>query len=177
VSTTTAQIQTPSQEAAVSESERREIEAFLYTEARLADESRYSEWEALVEDDMYYWVPRGEGEFDLSRDVSITADNRSRLANRIKQLKTGVRHAQVPPSPMRRLVSNIEVERRGAGEYTAWCNFALYELRIQSTGHVQLWAGRMEFRLRRRDAGLRMFYKRVSLVNGAMPVPSIAFIL
>lgn len=164
--------------SAVSEAERREVEAFLYLEARLADESRYSDWEALVEDDMYYWIPRGEGDFDRSRQVSITADNRNRLANRIKQLNTGSRHAQVPPSPMRRLVSNIEIERREPeGEYTAWCNFVLHEMRVQSTGHMQVWAGRMEFHLRRREAGLRMFFKRVSLINGDTPVPSIAFIL
>jgi benzoate/toluate 1,2-dioxygenase beta subunit len=169
--------QAPAQDSAVTEHERREIESFLYTEARLADESRYSEWEALAEDDMYYWIPRGSGDFDLGRDLSITADNRSRLANRIKQLNTGTRHAQVPPSPMRRLVSNIEAGRRGPGEYNVWCNFVLHEMRIQSTGHMQIWAGRMEFRLRRRDQGLRMFFKRVSLINGDMPIPSIAFIL
>jgi 3-phenylpropionate/cinnamic acid dioxygenase small subunit len=160
-----------------SEAERREIEDFLTLEARLADESRYAEWEELVEPDMYYWIPRGEGDFDRDRDISITADNRSRLANRIKQLKTGARHAQVPPSPMRRLYGNVEAYLRGDGEYTVFCNFSLFEMRVQSTGHLQVWAGRMEFHLRRRDGGLRMFFKRVSLINGDQPVPSIAFIL
>ena len=37
--------------------DRLQVEAFLYKEARLADESRYSEWEALVDDDMHYWIP------------------------------------------------------------------------------------------------------------------------
>ena len=161
----------------VSENERREIEDFLYMEARLADESRYAEWEALVEDDMYYWIPRGEGDFDRNRHLSITADNRNRLTNRIKQLRTGKRHAQVPPSPMRRMVSNIEAWRRAPGEYTVTCNFVLYEMRIQSTHHLQVWAGRMEFHLRRRGSALRMFFKRVSLINGDEPIPSIAFLL
>jgi 3-phenylpropionate/cinnamic acid dioxygenase small subunit len=161
----------------VSEAEYREVERFLYREAALADESRYSEWEALADDDMFYWIPRGEGEFDRSTQLSITADNRKRLANRIRQLNTGTRHSQVPPSPMRRLVTNIDVLRRAADEYAAFCNFALYEMRIQSTGHLQVWAGRMEFHLRRKPEGLRMFYKRVSLVNGDQPIPSIGFIL
>ena len=30
---------------------------FLYREARLADEARYAEWEALWTDDGVYWVP------------------------------------------------------------------------------------------------------------------------
>ena len=37
--------------------ERMQVEEFLFKEARLADESRYSDWEALVDDDMHYWVP------------------------------------------------------------------------------------------------------------------------
>jgi len=161
----------------VNDAERRAIEDFLHKEARLADESLYTEWEALVDDDMYYWVPRREADPSRGRQVSITADNRSRLANRIKQLNTGVRHAQVPPSPMRRLIANLELSRRGPGEYVAKYNFSLFEMRIQSTGHMQIWAGRMEFHLRRKEDGLRMFYKRVNLINADTPIPSIAFIL
>ena len=163
--------------AAVSQQERREIEDFLYKEARLADESRYTEWEALVDDDMYYWIPRGEPNYERGKQVSITADNRNRLANRIKQLNTGNQHAQIPPSPMRRLIANLEIERRSATEFTATYNFSLFEMRVQSTGNMQVWAGRMEFHLRRTAGGLRMFYKCVALINGDQPIPSIAFIL
>ena len=162
---------------ALSHEELREIESFLYKEARLADESRYSEWESLVDDDMYYWVPRGEGDFDPAQHVSITADNRLRLSNRIKQLNTGLRHAQTPPSPMRRLISNIEATRHDNGEYTVFCNFALYELRIQATNLMQVWPGRIEYRLRRSGDDFKMFYKKVMLVNGDTPLPSLAFII
>ena len=172
-----AEDQPPAQGVLPSEAEYREVERFVYREAELADESRYSEWESLLDDDMFYWIPRGEGEFDRRKDLSITADNRARLANRIRQLNTGARHAQVPPSPMRRLISNLDVCKSGPDEYVVRCNFALFEMRVQSTGRLQVWAGRMEFHLRRRPQGLRMFFKRVSLVNGNEPIPSIGFIL
>lgn len=164
-------------ERRVSRDERDEVEAFLYLEARLADESRYTEWEALVDDDMYYWVPLRDRDHDPSRKVSITSDNRARLANRIKQLNTGLRHAQLPPSPMRRLISNIEISHESDGVYLAGCNFVLYELRVQSTGQLQVWPGRTEYKLRRHDGGLRMFFKKVMLVNATAPLPSIGFIL
>jgi len=154
-----------------------EVQRFIFEEARLADESRYVDWETLVDDDMYYWVPRGEGDWDRDTQVSITADNRGRLANRLKQLRTGTRHAQVPPSPMRRIVSNIEAYREQNGEYAAGCNFVLYELRVQSTGQLQVWPGRAEYRLRRKDGSLKMFLKKVMLVNGDTPLTSLAFIL
>jgi len=158
-----------------------EIRDFIYKEACFADESRYSEWEALVDDDMFYWVPRGEGDFDPAKDLSITADNRARLKSRIAQLNTGERYAQVPVSPMRRLISNIEIERNDeteTTEYKVLSNFALYEYRAQSTCHTEVWAGRLEHGLRRNKSGeLKMFLKKVMLVNGDGPLPSAAFLL
>jgi benzoate/toluate 1,2-dioxygenase subunit beta len=156
--------------------ELRQIEDFLYREARLADESRYSEWESLVDDDMFYWVPRGEGE-DHDHEVSITADSRRRLANRIKQLNTGLRFAQVPPSPMRRLLSNIEAAGIGPNEFQVFCNFVLYEMRVQSTNDVQIWPGRIEYKLRRKDGALKMFFKKVMLINSEGAIPALAFII
>lgn len=170
----------------VSNDEQRQIEAFLYREARLADESRYEEWEALVDDDMYYWVPAGDpdpGE-EAGLRVSVTADNRRRLATRIAQLKTGVRHAQVPPSPMRRLLSNIEIEaveepvQSGTREYRVGANFLLYELRAQSTHKLEVWPGRVEYKLRAYDGGeFRMFFKKVMLVHGSEALSTLAFII
>ena len=97
----------------LSAAERSSLEEFIFREARLADESRYEEWEALLSDDMKYWVPAGPGEFDPDRDVSILNDNRARLATRLRQLRTGTRHSQSPPSSMRRLLSNIEMQKLG----------------------------------------------------------------
>ncbi len=155
----------------------REIEEFVYREARLADESRYGEWEELVDDDMMYWIPRGEGGFDMEKHVSVIADNRNRLRRRIKQLQTGARYAQVPVSPMRRLVSNIEAKPIADDEFNVQCNFVLYELRIQSTNNIEIWPGRIEYKLRRSEDGFKMFLKKVMLVNGDMPLPSLAFLL
>ena len=163
----------------VSETERREIEAFLYGEARLADESRYEQWEALFTDDAHYWVPRGAADYDPDTRISYINDNRSRIATRVRQLMTGVRHAQTPPSPMRRVVSNIEVLAVDAdtGEYEVGANFVLYELSAQATNHLRIWAGRSTFRLRRVDGRLRIARKVVELVNAAQPQPTMAFLL
>src|ERR1700730_3107539 len=49
------------------------IAAFIYLEARLADEARYTEWEALWDDDARYWVPRHEGA-DPDAEVSYIYD-------------------------------------------------------------------------------------------------------
>src|SRR5260370_20442369 len=82
--------------------------SFVFTEARLADEARYSDWEALWDDDALYWVPMHPGA-DPELNVSYIYDNRARIRSRVAQLNTGVRHSQTPPSVMRRTVSNFEI--------------------------------------------------------------------
>jgi 3-phenylpropionate/cinnamic acid dioxygenase small subunit len=165
--------------AAVTEADRREIEAFLFYEARLADESRYEEWESLVTDDVHYWIPAGAADYDPASQLSYVNDNRSRLATRIRQLKTGLRHSQTPPSIMRRLLSNVEVlsvdeQKR---EVLVGSNFVLYEFARQAAGEVRLWAGRMTHRLRRTEGGLRIAAKTVELVNASAPIPNLTFLL
>jgi len=166
-------------ESEVPEAARREIEAFLYLEARLADESRYADWEARVTDDVHYWVPKGPADHDPAERSAYINDNRSRLATRIRQLATGRRWAQTPPSPMRRLLGNIEVLEASAdgAAYTVAANFVLYELAVQATGELRAWPGRATYRLRRVDGQLRMAQKVVELVASELPQPSLAFIL
>jgi 3-phenylpropionate/cinnamic acid dioxygenase small subunit len=158
---------------------RREIEDFLYLEARLADESRYDEWEKLVTDDMHYWVPKGVADYDPAERLSYINDNRARLATRIRQLKTGLRHAQTPASPMRRIVSNIEVLAADdtAGTYTVASNVVLYELAVQAGAMLRVWPGRVTHRLRRIDGELRMSQKIVELVTSAVAQPNLAFLI
>jgi len=149
-----------------------ELAAFVYLEARLADEARYAEWEALWDDDACYWVPTHE-DADPEHDVSYVYDNRNRLASRIRQLQTGVRHAQSPPSKMRRLISNLEVTDTDGDTVTIGSNFALFEYRYTTT----IWAGRYLHRLRAREEGVRLVSKTVHLVNAQGAVPTMAFLI
>ena len=84
---------------------RAEVEEFLFLEARLADESDYDGWESLWTEDAIYWVPAGQADADPRERVSVIFDNRSRIATRLNQLRTGRRYAQSPPSGLRRVVS------------------------------------------------------------------------
>jgi 3-phenylpropionate/cinnamic acid dioxygenase small subunit len=149
-----------------------EVTSFLVHEARLADESRYEEWESLWEDDGVYWVPSGDAK-DPSFQVSFIFDNRKRIASRISQLRTGKRHSQVPPSKMRRLLSNVEITDVEGDEAEVAANFALYEHRYTTT----IWAGRMQYRLRRVGDDLRLVKKTVLLINNENAIKTIAFLL
>jgi 3-phenylpropionate/cinnamic acid dioxygenase small subunit len=159
-----------------------EVTRFLHLEARLADESRYEDWEALVTDDMHYWVPAGPATGDPAARLSYINDNRARLHTRIAQLKTGKRHAQTPPSPMRRLIANIEVlegDRLHAHgeEVVVGSNVVVYELAVQATNQLRIWPGRATHRLRCVDGETRMAAKWVELVTATLPQPNLAFLL
>ena len=154
---------------------RAEVEEFLYLEARLADESDYGGWEALWTDDAVYWVPAGRADADPRAEVSVIFDNRSRIATRLNQLRTGKRYAQSPASNLRRLISNVEVlGRNEAGDTEVGANFLLLESRPR---RLQLWGGRTTYRLRRVEGSLRLAYKKVVLVNLDEPLPTLGFLI
>lgn len=150
---------------------QREIEQFIYREARLQDDHQYDEWETLWADEALYWVPAGGD--DPATQVSYIYDNRSRIASRLRQLKTGKRHAQLPQSVLRRVVSNIEVSQADGG-FLALANFILVESRH---GKQNLWAGRTTYRLVDEGGRLRMTLKKVELVNRDDPIPNLAFLI
>ncbi|MFI1918237.1 aromatic-ring-hydroxylating dioxygenase subunit beta [Nocardia sp. NPDC020380] len=152
----------------------REIEQFIYREARFADEHDYDAWEALWTEDALYWVPVDGGGYDPERQVSIMYDNRRRIATRLQQLRTGKRYAQSPPSNLRRTTSNVELLEAVGDEVTVGANFVLYESKPRG---IETWAGRVTYVLRRVDGELKMARKTVLLVNSAEAVPTMGFLI
>lgn len=152
----------------------REVEQFLYREARLADEHDYEGWEALWADDAVYWVPAGGDDTDPERHMSIIHDNRARIATRVRQLRTGKRHAQTPVSRVRRIVSNVELLDDGGDTVLVGANFVVHESRERG---LTTWAGRYEYRLRREGDGWRMAAKTVQLVNSDRALDTLAFLI
>ena len=152
---------------------REAVERFLYREARLQDEHCYDEWEALwVDEDAIYWVPMRE-DADPHTEVSYIYDNRQRLASRIRQLKTGVRHSQTPQSGLRRLISNVEFEGNGESVDVKF-NFILIESR---RGALTTWAGQTTQTLVRVGEDFRIKYKKVVLVNSEDALSNLAFLI
>lgn len=154
-----------------------EVEAFIYREARLADEFALDEWEALLTDDFHYWVPAGRLVGDPAEQLSYLNDNRARIATRIRQLKTGKRLAQLPQSPMRRVVSNIEILEEDDQEIGVAANFVIYELAIQSSRELRVWPGHVRYRLRRNNDALLMAAKWVELVTAENGLRNLTFLI
>ncbi|QTI69044.1 aromatic-ring-hydroxylating dioxygenase subunit beta [Gordonia polyisoprenivorans] len=156
-----------------------DVAQFLFREARLADENDYDNWEALWTDDALYWVPSGGADVDPRTHVAVIYDNRNRISTRMKQVKTGKRYAQSPPSDLRRIIGNIELlggRQNGDGgiDLEVGANFLAYESRMREN---QLWGGRTTYRLRRVGGEIRLVYKKVVLVDNEKPIPTMAFLI
>jgi benzoate/toluate 1,2-dioxygenase subunit beta len=159
--------------------DRVEIEQFLFQEARYADESDYDAWEALWTDDALYWVPANGADTNPRGQMSIIYDNRSRIRTRLTQARTGRRYAAVPVSSMRRSLSNIEflggrASADGTVDVEVAANFLLLESRARGN---HLWGGRVTYRVRRTDEGLRLAYKKVELIDNDKPIPTLGFLI
>ncbi len=131
----------------------REVERFLYREARLLDERRFREWLELFADDVHYWMgsrsnryprtskaiaildPERYVEDDLAREdeLAILDENKQTLVGRVDRLDTGMAWAEDPPSRTRHLITNIEVEPgEAAQEIRVYSNFMVYRSRAET---------------------------------------------
>jgi 3-phenylpropionate/cinnamic acid dioxygenase small subunit len=150
-----------------------DVGQFLYKEARLQDQNAYAQWESLWTDDGVYWIPANGDDLNPDTTMSILYDNRSRISLRVKQLLTGKRHSQSPPSRLVRVLSNIEISKVDGDDISVYSNVVLYE--SNSRGET-VWAARNEHVLRKTEAGLRMARKKVMLVNNDKALYTLAFL-
>jgi 3-phenylpropionate/cinnamic acid dioxygenase small subunit len=151
-----------------------EAARFLYREARLQDTHEYDAWENLWTDDGVYWVPANGSDTDPEREMSLIYDNRSRIALRIRQLKTGRRHSQTPPSQLARIIGNIELLRGEGSDIAVACNSQIFETNMRGD---TMWAARCVYTLRRVAGELKMAYKKVVLVNNNKAIYTISFLI
>jgi len=152
----------------------KEIEQFVYREARLQDSHEYDAWEALWTDDGMYWIPANGDDIDPESQMSIIYDNRSRIALRIKQFHTGKRHTQTPRSRLCRVLSNVELLESKGNEYRVTANSMIFESNARGD---TIWGARSEYLLRRESDTLKMAKKKVMLSNNDKPLYTLSFLV
>ncbi len=160
----------------------REVEQFLFREARLLDARRFHEWLDLLTDDVRYWMPTRANRYpanskaisildgsryeegDLSREdeLAILDEDKDSLTRRVNRLDSGMAWAEDPPSRTRHFVSNIEVEP-GAGdtEMRVYSNFIMYRTRGQT--EQDFYVGSRQDVLRREAGQLKVAYRKIVL--------------
>jgi 3-phenylpropionate/cinnamic acid dioxygenase small subunit len=160
----------------------REVEQFLYREARLLDERRFHDWLQLLTDDIRYWMGNRTNRYPKSSkaiaildpdrydeedrgkedELAILDEDKNTLNARVARLDTGMAWAEDPPSRTRHLITNIEVEPGdGEAELKVYSNFMVY--RSRSETEQDFYVGRRRDTLRRVDGALRIASRKITL--------------
>ena len=160
----------------------REVEQFLYREARLLDERRFRTWLGLFADDIHYFMaartnrypksskaikildPDRYVEDDLPREdeMALLHESRETLRGRIARLETGMAWAEDPPSRTRHLITNIEVEPGDSpSELKVYSNFMVYRNRGET--EQEFYVGARQDVLRHVDGTWKIARRRVIL--------------
>ena len=127
-----------------------QVEQFLYDEAELLDQRRYSEWYELFSEEIHYWMPirrttqakETHLEFTARGGMAFFDDDHTSLTQRVDRLYVGRAWAEDPPSRTRHTVSNVRILNIEGPNVTVGCNFHLYRTRLDS--EEDIWIGRRE---------------------------------
>jgi 3-phenylpropionate/cinnamic acid dioxygenase small subunit len=177
----------PAQGHGIDDAVLREVEQFLYREARMLDERRFHDWLVLFTDDVRYWMPlranrypKGskaikimdrnryvEDELTREDELAILDENKETLAGRIACMDTGMAWAEDPPSRTRHLVTNVELEPGDAPEeLKVYSNFIVYRSRAEV--EREMFVGTRHDVLRRVDGALRIARRKIIVDKSVM---------
>lgn len=171
----------------------REVEQFLYREARLLDSRRFREWLELFADDIRYWMvsrtnrypkhskaisildPARYVEDDITAEdeLAILDEDKGTLTARVDRLDTGMAWAEDPPSRTRHMISNIEVEPgENEAELKVYSNFIVYRSRAET--EEDFYVGAREDVLRRVEGTLRIARRRLVLDQNVLSAKNVS---
>ena len=160
----------------------REVEQFLYREARLLDDRRFRDWLTLFTDDVRYWMasrtnrypksskaisildPDRYVEDDIGREdeLAILDESKETLTGRVDRLDTGMAWAEDPPSRTRHMISNIEVEAGDVDtEIRVYSNFIVYRSRAET--EQDFYVGARQDVLRRVEGEWKIAHRKLVL--------------
>ena len=171
----------------------REMEQFLYREARLLDERRFHEWLELFTDDVRYSMAGRRNRYpksskaiailnldryveeDLAEDaeLAILDENKQTLSARVARLDTGMAWAEDPPSRSRHLITNIEVEPGdAANEVKVYSNFMVYRSRAET--EQDFYVGARRDVLRRVAGAWKVAGRRITLDQNVLSAKNVS---
>jgi benzoate/toluate 1,2-dioxygenase beta subunit len=143
---------------------QREIEQFLFHEARLLDERRWAAWLDLFTVDGMYWVPLARGQTDPVNHVSLFYEDRLMRSVRARRLDDRNAWSQQPVAQTQHLIGNVQIDaiEDGGAIIVARSAFHMVEW---ARSEQRLLAGAVTHRLVRDGDGFKIALKRIDLVN------------
>ncbi|MEZ5922173.1 MAG: aromatic-ring-hydroxylating dioxygenase subunit beta [Parvularculaceae bacterium] len=140
------------------------VSQFLFHEARLLDERRWDEWNALFTTDGDYWAPATPEQPEPENHVSLIYENDLLRKVRIARFASPNAPSLQPFPRTVHLLSNVMVDAHdsASGEVIATSRFLMIEYRRDKQ---RFYAGAYRHELASETDGYRIRQKRVDLVN------------
>src|SRR5262245_5126479 len=156
----------------MSEPTRQQLIDFVLHEARLLDEGRYDEWNALFVDEGIYWVPLTPDQPEGLGHTSHLYEDKLLRDLRVERLKSPRAFSQQPKSRAHHLlqVPSIEQFDPVANRYVTRAQFHYTEAQ---NDEVNLFVGTVFHHLCLRDSALKLTLKRVNLLNSDAALPAV----
>lgn len=153
---------------------QRQIELFLYREARLLDTERWDDWLALMAPDIHYWMPAMENRRRSDKKGAYQPDggayfndNLLDLSRRIARFKQPSAWAEDPATRHAHVVSGIEVYQGvNPGEYTVHSTFVNYRSRVEKDN--DLLVGRREDVIRAVEGGFQIARRTILITQAVL---------
>jgi 3-phenylpropionate/cinnamic acid dioxygenase small subunit len=154
-------------------SERQLID-FVVREARLLDEKRYDEWNALFAEDAIYWVPLVPGQPEGLDHTSHLYEDKLLRDLRIERLKSPRAFSQQPPTRSLHLLQTPTVEPGDAARPDEHLVRTVFQYTESQGDELNTFAGVCWHRLVVDAQGaLRIRLKRVDLINSDAALPAV----
>ena len=154
--------------------ERQQLIDFVVREARLLDEKRYDEWNALFTDDAIYWVPLVPMQPEGLEHTSHLHEDKLLRDLRIERLKSPRAFSQQPPTRSLHLLQTPTVEPPVAARPDEHLVRTAFQYTESQGDEVNTFVGVAWHRIVV-DAGgaLRLKQKRVDLINSDAALPAV----
>ncbi len=149
-----------------------ELRNFVVREARLLDDRRYEEWNALFTDDAYYWVPLVPDQPDGLNHTSHLYEDKLLRELRIERLKSPRAFSQQPPTRSHHLLQTptVETADAAANAYVLRTEFHYTEAQGDE---INFFVGTCWHHLSVDGGALKMRLKRVNLLNCDAALPAV----
>lgn len=137
---------------------------FIYDEARMLDEGRFSEWLDLWLPDGHYWMPLDYKQADPVSATSLLYEDHFMLRLRVERLNGLRTFSQKPKSRCHHVIQRpfVDVFDPGAGRFVTNTSMHYVETRLDEQ---QLLALTATHELALVDGALRIANKKVELLN------------
>jgi len=143
------------------------VHRFLCREGDALDQQRWDDWLALFADDVEYWVPAWDSEFDLTQDPKrevslIYIRSKTEIGDRLWRFTSGQSAASVPLPRTVHHLTNVELVGVAADQVQVRAKWFTHAYRFRES---QFFGGHSEYTLRRQADGFLIQRKKSVLVN------------